>query len=117
LRVARFHFGGLVHDVLPGARTEGGIAVLEINPREPQIHGGLFAGLVERGREAFGFLPVPGLEALEFAGGGVEGVINALAAKEQAITCFHVLRYRAYVRRSPKRLDYCGLIVPVFGCF
>ena len=48
------------------------------------------AGFVQRDEHPGGFDLVLGLEALEAFGGGVKGVIDALAVEEQAITQFHV---------------------------
>ena len=44
--VSRLQFAHLVHDVLPGARGQRGVAVHQINLRELQIHGGLAGRLI-----------------------------------------------------------------------
>jgi hypothetical protein len=75
--------------VLPGALADQGVAVPEVNACQAEIHGGLLAGFIKREEQALGFVLVFGLEALKVFGGVVEGVVNALAAEEQAITTLH----------------------------
>lgn len=82
LRRAGFELDDLVEDVLPGALAYHGIAVLEVNPGEAEIHGGLLARFVQRQQQARGFGAVFGLERLEGFGGVVEGVIDAFATEE-----------------------------------
>jgi hypothetical protein len=89
LRGAGLEFDDLVEHVLPGALADQGIAVLEIDASQAEVHRGLLAGFVEGQQQAHGLGAVFGLEALEGFGGVVEGVVNALATEEEAVTFFH----------------------------
>ena len=112
--VVLFHLSHFVHDVLPGAGTERRIAVLKINAGESQIHRRLFTGFIERHEESLRFVTILRVEALEFAVGVIEGVVNALAPKEQTITSFHVSSSSVLEEQS-QRLATTGLIVSASG--
>ena len=84
---ARAVFAGLrlddfLHDGLPCASRNGGVGVLEINPRELNVHLRLAAGLVFRVQEIAGLCAVPCAQAFEPVRLSVERVENAFAAQE-----------------------------------
>jgi len=79
----------LVKDMLPGARGEQRVGMAEINPGQLQIHGPQPVGLIQSNNYSGGLGLVFGFEAFDSFGDLIEGIVNALATEEQAITQFH----------------------------
>jgi len=86
---AGFRLAHLVHDEPPGAPGKFRVAVLQIHLGDLEIHGWLLAGFIQGVLQSAGFLRVGGVEAVPFFGEGVEGIVNAVFAAEDAVALFH----------------------------
>ena len=71
-----FEGDNLFHDVLPSTGGQRGVAVLQINLRDLQVHLRVMHGFVFGVNEALGFVGVAGAEALPPLGVGVKTIIG-----------------------------------------
>lgn len=90
LGVAVLGGDNLRHHVLPRPRGHRRIAMLQIDLRDLQVHGGLVGGLVLDVKQAHGVGLVAGAERSLFAGAGIFAIEDA-GALEQDEPMFHVL--------------------------